>query len=85
MSVQIINQEETKNDWVFLVDVDGQKHKVTVEKQYWQKLTDGEEEPEGLVRRSFDFLLRREPKEQILKEFNLKLIQDYFPEYESEI
>ena len=37
---------------------------------------------EALVRDSFTFLLEREPKESILKEFDLALIRRYFPEYD---
>ncbi len=36
---------------------------------------------EELVRRSFLFLLEREPKESILREFELSVIQRYFPEF----
>jgi hypothetical protein len=38
--------------------------------------------PEELVRRSFEFLLQREPKESILREFDLAVIQRYFPDYD---
>ena len=38
--------------------------------------------PEDLVRRSFEFLLQREPKESILREFELSVIQRYFPDYD---
>jgi hypothetical protein len=38
-----------------------------------------------LVRRSFEFLLAREPKESILSSFGLSVIGRYFPEYEREI
>jgi hypothetical protein len=37
---------------------------------------------EELVRDSFAFLLEREPKESILKEFDLSVIQRYFPDYD---
>jgi hypothetical protein len=37
---------------------------------------------EELVRDSFAFLLAREPKESILKEFDLAVIQRYFPDYD---
>jgi len=33
------------------------------------------------VRRSFAFLLAREPRESILREFELPVIARYFPEY----
>jgi len=36
---------------------------------------------EELVTDSFAFLLEREPKESILKEFDLSVIQRYFPDY----
>jgi hypothetical protein len=37
---------------------------------------------EKLVRDSFNFLLEREPRESILKEFDLSMIQRYFPDYD---
>jgi hypothetical protein len=42
-------------------------------------------DPSNLVRRSFDFLLEREPKESILATFDLGVISRYYPEYETEI
>ena len=42
-------------------------------------------DPTDLVRRSFDFLLRHEPKESILGSFDLTVISRYFPDYETEI
>jgi len=41
--------------------------------------------PHDLVRRSFEFLLAREPKESILSAFGLSTIERYFPEFEREI
>jgi len=35
-----------------------------------------------LVADSFGFLLGREPKESILREFDLSVIQRYFPDYD---
>ena len=60
-------------------------HTVTVDDSYYQKLTGGEIGKEDLVRRSFEFLLEREPKESILSRFNLKVITRYFPSYETQI
>lgn len=37
--------------------------------------------PEALLRASFEFLLAREPKESILRRFELPVIERYFPEY----
>jgi hypothetical protein len=39
------------------------------------------EDIEDLVRRSFDFLLEREPPSSILRTFDLSVIERYFPEY----
>ncbi len=40
---------------------------------------------ERLVEESFAFLLEREPRESILREFDLRVISRYFPEYDGEI
>ena len=58
------------------------EHTVTVQEDYYQKLTGGSITPEELVRRSFEFLLEREPKESILSSFDLTVIQRYFSNYE---
>jgi hypothetical protein len=36
---------------------------------------------EALLQASFEFLLAREPKESILRRFELPVIERYFPEY----
>jgi hypothetical protein len=41
----------------------------------------GEQQPERLLERSFEFLLEREPREAILRSFELPVIERYFPEY----
>jgi hypothetical protein len=38
--------------------------------------------PEELVRRSFEFLLEREPATSILRRFDLSVIQQYFPDFD---
>lgn len=60
-------------------------HTVTVDPAYYQRLTGGAVPAEDLVRKSFEFLLEREPKESILSSFTLSVISRYFPEYEGEI
>jgi hypothetical protein len=37
------------------------------------------------VEESFAFLLEREPKESIMREFDLTVIARYFPDFEQEI
>jgi len=60
-------------------------HDVTVSANDYTRLGGGKVEPEELVRRSFEFLLEREPKESILTRFELSVIGRYFPEYEREM
>jgi len=60
-------------------------HTVTVDAVYARKLGGDAVDAAALVRRSFEFLLEREPKESILGTFALPVIGHYFPEYEREI
>ena len=60
-------------------------HQVTLDPKDHEKLSGGKASPEELIRKSFEFLLEREPKESILGRFDLTVIGRYFPEYEREI
>jgi len=60
-------------------------HSVSLSPGYYEKLTGKKVPEELLIERSFQFLLERESKESILREFDLPLIGHYFPNYESEI
>lgn len=57
------------------------RHTVTVSPESIRRLG-WKGTPEELIRKSFDFLLQREPKESILSEFEISAIGRYFPEYE---
>jgi hypothetical protein len=61
------------------------RHRVTLRKSDYQELAAGKASPEDLVTESFRFLLEREPKESILRSFDLMVIGRYFPEYRHEI
>jgi hypothetical protein len=61
------------------------RHRVRVTSLALDRLEPGAVDPTDLVRRSFAFLLEREPKESILASFDLPVIGRYFPEYESVI
>lgn len=63
---------------------DGTQHTVTVPPDDAARLAP-DRRVEDLVRASFEFLLEREPKESILRVFDLPVISRYFPEYETEI
>ena len=45
----------------------------------------GDVQPEILIEKSFEFLLEREPKESILRAFDLPVIEQYFPDYPNAI
>ena len=60
-------------------------HQVTLKPSYYEKLTDKRVTPEVLVEKSFEFLLDRESNTSILRSFDLPVISQYFPEYESVI
>jgi hypothetical protein len=57
------------------------QHTVRVTQEDLERWSRGRS-PEALVSDSFDFLLERESKESILKEFDLSVIKRYFPEYD---
>jgi hypothetical protein len=87
MAAQIEVEKLRENEFRVCV-IEGQSesaHNVTLSHADYQKLTGGKTEPSELIRRSFEFLLAREPKESILPRFDLPLIGRYFPEFEREL
>lgn len=79
-------QVEALGGETFRVTVGGRSsttHTVTVRPDYANKLGAGD--AAKLVERSFEFLLEREPNTSILSQFDLSVIQRYFPEYERTI
>jgi hypothetical protein len=61
------------------------QHRVTLKKSDYRQLVGDQTNPDALVEESFRFLLEREPKESILRSFDLMVIGRYFPEYQQEI
>lgn len=57
-------------------------HEVTVKLKDMARLARKEETPTGFVKRVFEFLLAREPKESIMRRFDISVISTYFPEFE---
>lgn len=53
-------------------------------REYYEQL-DTKSTPEVVVRKSFEFLLEREPKESIISEFNIEIIAKYFSEFEDAV
>jgi hypothetical protein len=60
-------------------------HEVAVSAADLARLAPGAADPVDLVRRSFEFLLAREPAGSILHRFDLPVIGRYFPDYERAI
>ncbi len=76
------------DDRSFEVTVEGRettKHEVTVDPSYHEKLCGDRASRKTLVEKSFEFLLEREPNTSILRRFDLSVISQYFPDYESTI
>lgn len=78
---------EKIGDWKFKVEVqEGESktaHQVTLAEDFVAK---SNLPPEEVVKKSFEFLLAREPKESILSSFSIPdAINHYFPNFESKI
>jgi len=81
----ILVQKDGTTYTVTVKDETSTTHSVTMSDEDYQRISQGKCSPEELVKKSFEFLLEREPKESILSSFNITLISKYFPEYEEEI
>ena len=80
---------QTDAGWMCTVrvgdDAGATRHDVAVQTSVLERLHPAAADPAALVRASFEFLLEREPREAILRSFELPVIGRYFPEYEQEI
>ena len=61
------------------------RHRVTMSRETYNQLTDGKHTPERCLEAAFQFLLDREPKESILRRFDVSVISRYFPEFQREL
>jgi hypothetical protein len=61
------------------------RHHVTMSQEAYERLTAGKHPPERCLEAAFQFLLDREPKESILRRFDVTAISRYFPEFEREM
>lgn len=61
-------------------------HQVTMDRGYYTNLTGkGRIIPEEFIKKSFEFLLNRESKDSVLRQFDISQISNHFPEFEKEI
>lgn len=61
------------------------EHIVLLSDRFHQDVTNNKLSKTELITRSFEFLLKRESNQSILKKFSLEVISQYFPEYIDEI
>jgi hypothetical protein len=73
----------------FRVQVDeggsSSEHQVTASREDLERLSSAYASAEEFIRACFEFLLAREPKEQILPRFDVSVISRYFPDFEEQI
>ena len=81
------SKTDDPNEFAVRVSDEGSetRHRVTLSEHDYARLGTGYPSPEEFVHACFGFLLAREPKEQILREFDVTVIPRYFPEFENEI
>ncbi len=60
-------------------------HVVRMSQDYYRKLCGATVTHEWVIVQAFKFLLERESNTEILPEFDLHIINRYFPEFEAEI
>jgi hypothetical protein len=61
------------------------EHIVLLSDRFHQDVTNNKLTKTELITHSFEFLLKKESNQSILKKFNLEVISQYFPEYIDEI
>ena len=81
-AIQIESLREDEYRVIVRESEDQTEHLVVAPAEYCELLTGGTIPVADLLRLSFEFLLDREPKESILRRFDLPVIARYFPEYE---
>ncbi|HCM36967.1 MAG: hypothetical protein A3J30_03420 [Candidatus Wildermuthbacteria bacterium RIFCSPLOWO2_02_FULL_47_9c] len=87
--IRVFKRREEGSTWEYTVllghDSRDVGFLVKIDRQYWEYLTDGRESPEQLVRKCFRFLLKKQSKYSILRSFDLREIDELFPEFKTEI
>ena len=78
VQIDLINKDLFK---VSIKDKINTCHLVTLKDEIFQKLTQKKITKKKLINLSFEFLLKKEKNTQILREFELQVISEYFPDY----
>jgi hypothetical protein len=87
--IEVTRRTSARNPLAFEVIIwDGRgetRHQVTIAETMVDRVTGGKHSPERCIEAAFRFLLDREPKESILRHFDVAVISGYFPEFEQEL
>jgi hypothetical protein len=83
-SIRVTHRDGANYDVTVTDDRGSTTHEVTVWPSDMERYAP-EATPEALLEASFEFLLDREPKESILRRFELPVIERYFPDYPARI
>ncbi len=83
-----VRQISSEPGWRFEVVVEEgggrTEHRVSMGRDFYKSL-ETDVEPGKVIEESFRFLLERESKEMIMREFDVTVISSYFPEYKEEM
>ena len=82
ISVEAIDNNSFK---VSVTEDSSTEHIVLLSDRFHQDVTNNKLSKTELITHSFEFLLKRESNQSILKKFDLEVISQYFPEYIDEI
>ena len=72
-------------DVVIMTGGSTSRHQVTMSRADYELLSGGRHSPKAVIAAAFRFLLDREPKESILRRFDLGVIRTYFPESDQDL
>ena len=82
ISVRSTGKDEPRQFEVVIRDWSGETHyQVTLSAATFERLSGSSATPEECVHAAFRFLLDREPKDYILRRFDVSVIERYFPEF----
>jgi hypothetical protein len=83
IEIRLVGASDPLEFHVTIRDATGEsRHEVTMSRQEYGRLTAGRHTPENCIDAVFRFLLEREPKEAILRRFDINVISHYFPEFD---
>ena len=82
ISVRSTGKDAPRQFEVVIRDWSGETHyQVTMSAATFERLSGASATPEECVHAAFRFLLDREPKDSILRRFDVSVIERYFPEF----